>query len=101
MHDNFRSRPLLDLAYQLPCTLVIDGVCEGGFGEPCHSNESDYGKGKSLKAHDCFFAAGCRACHRELDQGKRFSREEKSRIWMRAYIETQLLLWKRGLIKVA
>lgn len=30
MHGNYRDRALLDLAYQLNCTLQIDGVCEGG-----------------------------------------------------------------------
>lgn len=26
----YRNRALLDLAYQVDCTLQIDGVCEGG-----------------------------------------------------------------------
>ncbi len=69
MHRNYRDRALLNLASQLNCTLQIDGVCEGGAGEPCHSNQSRHGKGGSIKAHDCFFASGCRSCHRELDQG--------------------------------
>jgi hypothetical protein len=101
VHGNHRNRALLDLAYELPCTLGLPGVCEGGVGEPCHSNQSKHGKGGALKAHDHWFAAGCRACHRELDQGKRFTREEKAEFWERGHIQTMNLLWLRGLIRVA
>lgn len=97
---NFRSRDLLDLAYQLPCMFGLLGICEGGKGEPCHSNQARHGKGKSLKAHDCFFAAGCRACHRELDQGTRFTREEKEAIWQDAFERTLLTLFQRKLVGV-
>lgn len=54
-----------------------------------------------MKAHDCFFASGCRACHREMDQGKTMSREEKFDAWQRGYERTMVELWQRGLIKVA
>jgi len=101
MHSNYRDRNLLDLAYQLECTFQIDGICEGGPGEPAHSNQSRHGKGGALKAHDCFFASGCRSCHRELDQGRRFTREEKADIWQRAHERTMLQLWQLGLIRVA
>jgi hypothetical protein len=97
---NYRNRDLLDLAYELECTLRIDGVCVGGIGEPCHSNQSIHGKGGALKAHDCFFASGCRPCHRELDQGHQFTREEKAAIWNRAYIETTRQLWDGGYLQV-
>lgn len=99
MHGNYRNRDLLDLAYEIDCTLRIQGVCEGGMGEPCHSNQSRHGKGGALKAHDCFFAAGCRACHRELDQGKKFTLDEKIEIWQRGHERTMLELFRRGLIK--
>jgi len=100
MHENYRDRSLLDLAYKLNCTLQIEGVCDGGPGEPCHSNQSRHGKG-GAKAHDCFFASGCRSCHRELDQGRHFDREEKAEIWLRAHERTMLQLWQLGLIRVA
>lgn len=98
---NFRSRPLLDAVRSLPCQFQIEGVCEGGVAsDPCHSNFAKHGKGKSLKAHDCFVAAGCRACHREVDQGHRFNREERIELWQRAFERTLLLLWQRGLLSV-
>jgi len=101
VHDsNFRCRRLLDAVYQLPCQFQIPGVCEGGNGEPAHSNQQRHGKGKSLKAHDCFVAAGCRSCHREVDQGMRLSRDERMNYWQSAYEKTMVLLWQRGIIEV-
>ena len=97
---NYRDRKLLDLAYQLPCTFRLP-CCEGGVGEPAHSNQSRHGKGGSIKAHDHFFASGCRSCHREIDQGRTMGREERFAVWQRAYEETVTLLWELGLIRVA
>ena len=96
---NYRNRDLLDLAYAIPCQFNLPG-CDGGVGEPAHSNQSRHGKGGSIKSHDCFFASGCRSCHREVDQGKTMSREEKFDVWQRAYERTMLELWRRGLIGV-
>lgn len=31
MHSNYRDRDLLDLAYRIECTLLIPGVCVGGY----------------------------------------------------------------------
>lgn len=99
---NYRNRALLDLAHQMPCTLNIDGVCQGGLeSEPAHSNQQIHGKGMSIKAHDVFFAAACRACHHELDHGTKFNKEEKREIWRHAFDKTYLLLWEMGFIKVA
>lgn len=97
---NFRSRELLDLAYLLPCQYQLD-CCEGGnAGEPSHSNQPIHGKGMSIKAHDCFFVPACRSCHVEMDQGRRYNREEKRDIWNAAFFRTTLLLWQMGLIQV-
>lgn len=81
---NYRDRDLLDMAYEFPCQLQLS-CCEGGVGEPAHSNQSIHGKGGALKAHDCFHVPGCRACHRELDQGNTMNREEKVAAWNRAF----------------
>jgi len=97
---NYRNRSLLDLAYRIDCTLQIEGVCEGGRGEPCHSNQSRHGKGAGIKAHDHFFASGCRPCHRELDQGHMFTRQEKVEIWNRGYERTFTELWHQGYLEV-
>ena len=96
---NYRNRKLLDLAYQIDCTLQLPG-CDGGPGEPAHANSHRYGKGGAMKAHDCYFASACRSCHRELDQGRTMNREEKMETWQRGYERTQLALWQLGLIGV-
>ncbi|MFC4729485.1 hypothetical protein [Coralloluteibacterium thermophilus] len=98
---NYRNRSLLDLAYKVPCAFNLPGICEGGMGEPAHSNQSRHGKGGALKAHDCFFASACRSCHREIDQGRTMSRDEKFEAWNRAYERTVLELWRRGLVEVS
>lgn len=98
---NYRNRKLLDLAYRIDCTVQIPGLCDGGPGEPAHSNQSRHGKGGALKAHDCFFASACRSCHRELDQGRRFSREEKFDLWQKAHERTLLALFEGDLLRPA
>lgn len=68
-----------------PCYLRIPRCCTGQANDPCHSNQLRHGKGKGIKAHDEFTVPGCRACHNEIDQGKRFTKEEKFGIWDDAY----------------
>ena len=97
---NFRSRELLKLAYQLDCMLQLPG-CEGGVGEPAHSNQPKHGKGMGIKSGDMWFVPACRSCHRELDQGKTMTRDEKRAAWDDAFLRAYEALWERGLIKVA
>ena len=99
MNRHYRDRELLDSVYQIDCQLQLP-CCEGGPGEPAHSNQSRHGKGGAIKAHDIFIAAGCRACHRELDQGRSMSREEKFEVWQRAHERTLLELFRRGIVGV-
>lgn len=99
MNRHYRDRDLLDSVYEIECQFGLP-CCEGGQGEPAHSNQSRHGKGGSIKAHDCFVAAGCRACHRELDQGRTMSREEKFEAWQRAHERTLLELFQRGIVGV-
>ena len=98
--SNFRSRALLDLAYELDCTLRIPGVCTGGTGEPAHANWAIWGKGGAMKAHDFAFASSCRACHRELDQGKNLTDFQREYYWTAGHAETMRQLWTRGLLCV-
>lgn len=98
MHKNIRDRDLLNFAYDYPCMLEIDDVCEGGNGEPCHANWGDYGKGGAMKSHDLFHVPGCRCCHHELDHGKRLEKEERRNIWERAFRRYIVALWLDGRI---
>jgi hypothetical protein len=104
----FRSRALLDCARDLPC-----GNCgtEDGTVVAAHSNLGEHGKGKGLKAHDCFFAALCAACHFWLDNqggsGKDptaiylGNQDGKREMFIRAMHRTWLELWRRKLVRAA
>lgn len=65
------------------CYLAIPGVCQNARETvvPAHSNQARHGKGRGIKAHDEFTVPACFHCHAELDQGKRFTREEKFAMW--------------------
>ena len=65
-----------------------------------HANWEEFGKGMGMKAHDCFVAALCDDCHRELDQGLRMAKLERFDTWLMAYIKTQLWLYESRLIVV-
>lgn len=69
------------------CFLRIPGVCIGGTETtvPAHSNQAAHGKGMGLKADDRYTVPACHACHSEIDQGNRFTREEKFALWNAAY----------------
>lgn len=103
--SNFRDRKLLDLAHRVnECQLRLPEVCTGYSPhgcEPAHSNSQRHGKGMSIKADDCFHVAACHACHAELDQGRRFTREEKAEFWQAGYDRTMALYWRNGWLKVA
>jgi hypothetical protein len=94
---HFRSPALLKLAAGHECTLRIEGVCVRGPCVSAHSNQAVHGKAKSIKAHDCFIAWACAPCHAELDQGKKFNREQKVAIWTRGHNETLPLLMREAL----
>ena len=76
-----------------PCYLVLPLVCRGAVDHdtvvPAHSNEGAHGKGMGLKAHDHYTVPGCVRCHAELDQGKRFTQEEKQAFWRAAFARWQ------------
>lgn len=71
------------------CYLAIPGVCRGDVATvvPCHANWSAYGKGMGIKANDEFTVPGCMHCHRELDIGTHYSKDEKRSLWESAYFK--------------
>lgn len=70
-----------------PCYLRLPGVvcAPRETVVPCHSNQQQHGKGTGLKALDIYTVPGCACCHRELDQGQRFTKAEKFALWDAAY----------------
>lgn len=81
------DKHLMDLCRGQCCYLRLPGiVCtpvDTVVG--CHSNQLIHGKGGKLKAHNRYTVPGCAACHRELDQGMRFTKAEKFSFWDAAY----------------
>jgi hypothetical protein len=69
------------------CFLLVPGHHHHGheLTEPSHSNQARHGKGMAMKALDIYTVPACRACHREIDQGSRYTRDEKFALWDDAY----------------
>lgn len=95
-----------DLIYAirfLPCQIRIPGVCLGPAAATvaCHSNKGADGKGKSMKAHDFNAAAGCDACHHEVDRSSKRSGPERKALLDEGIARTRLELFRRGMVEVA
>lgn len=99
-----RNRRLLDLAHGMRvCTVGIPACCTGPSPEglePAHGPKSWLDGGGAMKSADVF-AAACHACHAELDQGRRLTREERQWYWARGAVRTWAALMKSGKLKVA
>ena len=61
-----------------------------------HSDSSRHGKGRGIKAHDCFIAFLCFNCHAHVSTLKREKREELFSAAMRS---TRNWLWAMQMIK--
>lgn len=106
----YRNRALLDTAHSVKACMNCAAYIEHGC-DPAHSNQQTHGKGMSIKASDCYFAAlgnPC-GCHRWLDSGTGMdptgrytdSREDKQAMWRAAFDRTLLTLWEQGKVRVA
>lgn len=72
------------------CYLQMDCTCSPPETVvACHSNQLIHGKGMGIKASDEFTVPGCMRCHAELDQGKRFTKEQK-----KGFFDLALERWK-------
>lgn len=75
--------------------------------EPAHGNWQEMGKGKGLKAHDCFIAELCHECHAYVDNQRKTDRtgvwgdsaEDRKEFWRLAHLVTLLRWARRGWIK--
>jgi hypothetical protein len=67
-----RNPALLAMARNQPCTLRIEGVCNGDWSTTvaAHSNSQQHGKAGARKADDQYHVHACFACHCWLDSGK-------------------------------
>lgn len=62
-----------------------------------HRNE---GKGMGVKVSDALIAPLCFTCHSALDQGKDLERDERRRMWDRAYIKGMQYMIEMGILKI-
>lgn len=85
---NWRSRQLLDHLHDAPECFICGAVGNGANIVPAHSNQQRDGKGMGIKAHDYRVAAVCHECHFEIDQGKKWGREQKRGYWEDAHRAT-------------
>lgn len=88
-----RSPALLAAVRQLPCM----HTGKVGETEPAHSNWPQHGKAGAIKADDNRVAALCRDVHRELDQGKNWTAEQRQALWWEAHKRTVRELQRQGM----
>lgn len=96
--NTHRDPKLLKLARDQSC---VSCGAQDGTVVWAHSNLSEHGKGRSLKAHDCMGMLLCSICHHQLDAGFMWTREEKREKTLEWILATHLKLWQEGLVKVA
>jgi hypothetical protein len=87
-----RSQKLLDAIRALSC----QHCGRPPRSEASHSNQSQHGKGRGIRASDVYCAALCPSCHVEVDSGKNLSREQRLSIWTAAWIKTVKSLVRLG-----
>lgn len=63
----YRNPKILDNAKWSSCTMC--GANDGTI-VAAHSNLLEHGKGRGIKAHDCFVAYLCHSCHTGYDTGR-------------------------------
>ena len=82
--EYIRSQKLLKAVASLRCQHC--GNSEGV--QAAHSNWSEHGKGRGIKASDIYTAALCLRCHFEIDQGSNLTREQRKEMWLNAHRKT-------------
>jgi len=60
----------------------------------------DYGKGMGQKTKPYMTARLCSKCHRELTDGKEYTREEKRAFMDRAIVDTHACLIEAGVLRI-
>jgi len=89
----FRSEAWRRAVASLPC------VCCMREGETQAAHPNHRGKGLAMKAPDCWCVPLCVECHRDFDQGTRWTKHEKRELMDAWIIETLLQLASKGLVK--
>lgn len=96
-----RLPKLLQLAKHAPrCFWPDCGAYNHGQVVAAHSNQQCHGKGMQIKAHDIFIAYLCEKCHRELDQGKNMSKQERIEGFQVAHDQSMIWAFSSGRISL-
>lgn len=66
-----------------------------------HSNLQEHGRGFAHKAHDACGMLLCFKCHHELDHGKTMTKEARREFTLTMIVRTHMVLWSRGLVRIA
>jgi hypothetical protein len=53
-----------------------------------------------IKASDQYHVAACHECHAELDQGRRFTKEQKRALWREGWARTLDFYLRQGWITI-
>ena len=95
---NYRNKKLLEIVRKSPCQ---NCGAQDGTVVAAHSNQSRDGKGMGIKASDFRIAALCHACHPDLDQGIKLSRQERLELWEKAHRATIGWLFENGYLSLS
>ena len=95
-HEYVRSNELLRNARQIACQHC---GADDGTVVAAHTNWQG-GKGRGIKAHDYRISALCYACHMELDQGSKLSKQDRVDAWEEAHRKTIGWLFDNDLLSV-
>jgi hypothetical protein len=90
-HQYVRSKKLLKLVCEMECQLCA----AQHFVQAAHSNWGG-GKGRGIKADDNLVAALCMNCHFDIDQGAKWSKQERMQAWWLAHRRTVEKLLNSG-----
>lgn len=89
----FRSEAWRRAVASLPCACCF----REGMTQAAHPNHRN--KGMGTKSDDCYCVPLCVECHRDFDQGSKWSKQEKREMMDAWIIETIRTLAVEGLVK--
>ncbi|EHU2157794.1 DUF968 domain-containing protein [Acinetobacter baumannii] len=82
-----RSKKRLSEIRALPCVR-----CGQSPSQAAHSNFSEHGKGRGIKADDQYIIPLCAICHADFDQYKTMGREESKEWFAKMLKKTERML---------
>ncbi len=101
--NHYRNKGILQAARGQACLVRLPGVCcsDAQTTVFAHSNLAEHGKGAAVKAHDCFGAFACHACHAAYDQPLKYGLDVAAveAAFFRGMCRTWLRLLQMGVLR--